>query len=143
MANATNTISSKLVVISISTDTVTPSYKSVVCSISKGLSGSADVTSQATDCGTAKSRGSVSWTIEGSFAANTSPSGTEMSHDDLIALMQSGDDFLFKLADSVTPANYYRQGTGFFSSYNESGEVNGYIQGDFTIEVKGDLDYAS
>jgi hypothetical protein len=42
------------------------------------------------------------YTVTGSLAANTTPGSTEMSSDDLIALFESGVDFLAKLDDGVS-----------------------------------------
>lgn len=137
MASATDTIDGKLVILSISTNIAVPAYKTVVCKVDNGLSGSADVNTLVTACGAAKSRGTANYTITGSLAANTAPGGTEMSADDLIALFDSGADFLFKLDDG---ADYYRQGQGFLSGYNETANVGDVVRADFTIEVKGSID---
>jgi hypothetical protein len=140
MASPVDNIDSEDVLMSISTNLVTPAYSEIVCLISGGLSGSREVTTQTTRCGTAKSGGSPNYTITGSLAVNSAPGGSEISADDLIALFDSGDSFLFKLAHATTPADYYRQGTGFFSSYNETASEKGMVTADFTIEVEGSLD---
>lgn len=136
MANAEDTIAGKQVLLSISTNLVTPSYKTVVCKIDNGLTGSANVQTTETACGTAKARGSASRTVTGSLAANTAPGGTEMSADDLDALFTSGDDFLWKLTDGTA---YTRTGQGFLSAYNETANTGDVVKADFTIEVKGDV----
>lgn len=143
MADLANSIEGSVVTLSISTNLVTPAYKDVVCAINNGLSSSADVTTVDTKCGSSKARGSASYTLDGSFVANHTPGGSEMSADDLIALMDSGANFLFKMEDTGTPANYYRAGTGFFSSYNETANNKENVQGDFTIEVIGSVDSTS
>lgn len=143
MADVADNIKADDVLLSISTNTETPAYSTLVCLISGGLNGSADVTTQSSRCGTGKARGSTNWTITGSLMANAAPGGSELSHDDLIALMQSGDSFLFKLAHATTPADYYRQGTGFLSSYNETANDKEMVQAEFTIEVEGNLDITS
>lgn len=140
MADPANVISGSVVTLKISTNLVTPAYKTIVCAINSGLSGSADVTTTDNKCGTSKARGSINWTVDASFEANHTPGGTEMSADELIALMSSGANFLFQMQDEVTPANYYRSGTAFFSSYNETANNKENVQGDFTMEVIGDVD---
>lgn len=140
MAQTSNSIQATQVVMYISTNTVTPDYKAVVCSINNGLKGTREVTTTSTKCGTAKAGGSPAYTIDGSLAANTAPSGTEMSHNELIALFESGAQFLWKLAHISTPANYYRQGAGFFSAYNETANDKENVLADFTIEVEGGVD---
>jgi hypothetical protein len=62
---------------------------------------------------------------------------TELSSDDLQALFASGADFLWKLDDGT---NYYRQGTGFFSTLNETANTGDVVKSDFVIEVKGAVD---
>jgi hypothetical protein len=143
MADPVNSIDGSLVILSISTNTTTPAYKEVVCSINNGLSGSRDVKATQTKCGTAKSPGSPNYTLSGNFAANKTPGATEISHEVLAGLFDSGADFLFKLAHITAPTDYYRQGTGFLSSYNETANNGEVVQGDFTVEVKGSPDFTS
>lgn len=136
MANAEKTIDGKLVLLKISTNLVTPSYKSVVCSIDNGLTGSANSQTTDTKCGTAKARGTANRTVTGSLAANTAPDTTEMSADDLDALFTSGADFLWELTDG---ADYTRKGTGYLGAYNETANNGDVVKADFTIEVKGNV----
>jgi hypothetical protein len=139
MADVVNSIKGKDVIIGISTNLVTPSYKTIVCRINGGLGSTADVQTQDTTCGKAKARGGASFTITGSGIANTTPGGSEMSAEELMALMISGDSFLWKM-ESATPADYYRAGTGFLQSYNETANNGEDVGFDFTIEVQGDVD---
>lgn len=137
MANAADTIDGKLVILSISTNLETPSYKTAVCLIDNGLTGSRNVQSTDTKCGQAKAGGTANRTVTGSLAANTAPGGTEMSADDFDTLFTNGDDFLWKLDDGT---DYYRAGQGFLSGYNETANTGDVVKADFTIEVKGDVD---
>lgn len=136
MANAADTIDGKIVELKISTNLVTPSYKSVVCSIDNGLTGSSNVQTTDTKCGQAKSRGTSNRTVTGSLAANTAPGTGEMSADDMDALFTSGDSFLWELTDG---ADYTRKGEGFLSAYNETANNGDVVKADFTIEVKGNV----
>lgn len=138
MASAADNIQARLVAFSISTNLVTPAYKMIVCRINGGLSATAEVTTQDTTCGTSKARGSANYQVTGSFEANKNPGVSEMSADELIALMESGAEFLWK-AEDTTP-DYYRAGQGFFSSYNETFNNKESVLGDFTIEVNGSVD---
>lgn len=138
-ADVANNLDGKDVFIHISTNLVTPAWSLLVCQINGGLNGSRDVQTQQTKCGTAKSAGSPNYQLTGSLAANSTPDTGEISADDLIALFESGDSFLWKLAHT-TPANYYRSGTGFFSSYNETANDGEMVQADFTIDVEGGVD---
>lgn len=140
MADTANSIKGKYVLLSISTNLVTPAYKTVVCSINNGLTGSRNVTSTETKCGTSKAGGSPAYTVTGSLAANSAPATDEISADILQGLFDTGADFLWKLAHSTTPANYYRSGQGFFSTYNETANNGEDVQADFVIEVSGALD---
>lgn len=142
MADVVNHLKGKDVGISISTNLVTPAYKLAVCRINGGLSGTRDVQTQSTTCGVSKSAGEPNYTITGSIMVNTSPGGSELSHEELIALFDSGDDFLFKVEHS-TPADYYRQGTGFLSNYSETYNDGENVLAEFTIEVQGTIDVTS
>jgi hypothetical protein len=137
MASAADTINGRDVILSIATNLTTPVYKSVVCSIDNGLTGSSNVQTSDTKCGQAKARGTSNRTVTGNLAANTAPATGEMSADDLDALFESGVDFLFKLDDG---SDYYRAGTGFLSTYNETANTGDVVKADFVIEVKGAID---
>lgn len=143
MADPVNNLKGKLALLSISTNLVTPAYKVVVCSIDNGISGSRNVTTTETKCGTSKAGGSPNYTVTGSLSANSAPDTDEMSADDLQALFDSGAEFLWKIEDSVTPANYFRQGQGFFSAYNETANNGDDVKADFTIEVTSTIDATS
>lgn len=142
MADVVNSIKGKDVIIAISTNLVTPAWLTIVCRINGGLGGTRDVQTQSTTCGTAKSPGEPNYTITGSGLANTTPGGSEMSAEELIALFESGDSFLWKMA-SLTPADYYRSGTGFLSNYNETTNDGENVGFDFTIEVEGGVDISA
>lgn len=142
MANVNNSIDGKVVTLAISTDTVTPSYKNVVCSkddigVSGTVSGASEIN---TRCGVRKSAGTAGWEITGSAVANTTLSGTEMSHNEVAALFQTQASFLVRVQDEGTPANYYRQGQGVLSDYKETASIDGVVGFDFTIAISGDLD---
>jgi hypothetical protein len=141
MADVLDVVKGKDVLLSISTNTETPAYSVLVCQINGGLAGTRDVQTTTTkNCGTAKSGGSPNYTVTGTLLANTTPGVGELSADDLLALFESGDSFLFKFAHSTTPADLYRQGAGFFSSYSETYNDGENVSADFTIEVEGSLD---
>jgi hypothetical protein len=137
VADAALTISGKDVILSISTNLVTPDFKDVVCSIDNGITGSTNVQTTDTKCGQAKARGTSNRTVTGNLAANTTPATGEMSSDDLEALFESGADFLWQLDDGT---DYYRAGTGFLSTYNETANTGDVVKADFVIEVKGAVD---
>lgn len=143
MATLSNSVNGVDVLLSISTNTVTPAYKAIVCSsgdfgLDSTTEGAATVV---TRCGTAKAPGSAAYSIKFEGVHNTSiSSGSELSGNQLIALNESKATILWKLEDSITPANYYRQSTGFISAYSETSPVDGYTRFTGTIEVTGDID---
>jgi hypothetical protein len=140
MASTADGIKGKYVILSISSNLVTPDYKDVVCLIDNGLAGTRTVSTTETKCGTAKATGSPAYTVSGSLAANSNPGASEISANELLALFDSGAAFLWKLAHITTPADYYRQGQGFFSSYNETAPTSDDVKADFVIEVTSTID---
>jgi hypothetical protein len=136
---ALNTIDGDLVGVWISTNTVTPDYAEVVCAENTKVDGSADLKKKSTKCGVAKKTGPVDWTITGSGVHDSAPGTGKISADAMIALLQSGDEFLVKVAHT-TAALVYRQGTAVLSKYSEDFSVGGFGEFDFTIDVIGDLD---
>ena len=144
MADTANSIKSSALILSISTNLDTPAYSSVVCMLSAELSGSRDVTTVSTWCGSSKAGGTPNWTFSGELVLNTDPDpDDELSSAQLIALFESGDNFLWKLAHATTPADYFRSGTGFLSSYSESAPEDDTIRSSFTVEVIGAVDATS
>ncbi len=105
MADINNKISSNDVLIAIATNLVTPVYKDVVCGQDINIDWSKDVTVLRTKCGVAKSAGTPSITITGTGIANHTPGGTELSADDLAAIMQGTTDVKVRVQDQTTPAN--------------------------------------
>jgi hypothetical protein len=140
MASTADGVKGKYVILSISTNLVTPAYKDVVCSIDNGITGSRNVTTTETKCGTSKAGGSPSYTVTGSLSANSAPGVSEISADDLQILFDSGAEFLWKMAHLTTPGDYYRSGQGFFSSYNETANNGDDVKADFVIEVTSAVD---
>ncbi len=140
MAETVDKINSNDVLIAISTNLDTPDYKDIVCGQDIDISWSKDVTTVKTKCGTAKTAGEPSVTITGTGMANTDPESDEMSANDLATIMQGTTDVLVRIQDDTTPANYYRQGQGLMTGYNESAPLDGAVTFDFTIEVSGALE---
>lgn len=136
MASAEDTLNGIDTLLKISTNIATPDYKTVVCSIDNGLTGSANVQTTDTKCGIAKSRGAANRTATGSLAANTAPATGEMSANELDALFTSGADFLFEI---VNGTELIRKGTGFLSGYNETYNNGDVVKADYTIEIKGNV----
>lgn len=143
MADINDKIASNDVLLAISTNLDTPAYKDVVCGQDINIDWSKDVTVLRTKCGVAKSAGEPSITITGTGIANTSPGGTELSADELAAIMQGTADVLVRIQDETTPANYYRQGQGLMTAYGEDAALDGSVTFDFTIEISGSLDLVS
>lgn len=139
MANVANKIDGKLVNLQISTDLVTPVWKTVVCGQDVGIDGSKDVNTVRTKCGVLKSSGDTSWTLTGSGVANHTPEATELSADELVAIMQGDTDILARLTHATDDELYYRQGQGIMTAYSESAGEGDPISFDFTIEISGDL----
>lgn len=142
MADVNDSIDGSVINLEISTALVTPVWKTVVCSTEDiGIAGATEGSNTVnTRCGVKKSKGRASWSISGSGAANRTVGGTEMSADELLTLFQDKTDFLVRVQDDATPADYYRSGQGVLSEYNETSPIDGIVGFDFNIEVSGDLD---
>lgn len=140
MANAADKISSNDILLAISTNLESEDFKDVVCGQDIDIDWSKDITTLKTKCGTVKAAGEPSITITGTGVANHSPGGTEVSADEIAAIMQGNSDVLVRVQDETTPANYFRQGQGTMTAYSESAPLDGALTFDFTIEVSGSLD---
>jgi predicted secreted protein len=145
MADVNDSLGGEVVFLAISTDLVTPAYKNVVCSSGDiGVAGSTEGGATAnTRCGVAKGGGRSSWQITGEGVHNTNIAAlTEVSANEMAALFQNRTSVLVRVQDETTPANYYRQGQGKITEYEETSNVDGFVTFSFTIEIAGDLDLA-
>jgi len=140
MADLTNNISSNITGLWISTALDTPVWKEIVCGTDVSLDGSADITTTSTKCGTAKSKGSMSWSMSGSGVANHSPDSDELSADELIEIAQGTAQVLIRWQDNTTPANFYRSSTAHITAYTENAPEGGTVEFDFTAELQGNID---
>jgi hypothetical protein len=134
-------IDGSLVGLWISTNLVTPAWKEVVCAEeSHTLSGSATTTTRRTKtCGALRSVGFDGWTMTGAGVANTTPTATEVSADDLLVLAQGATPVLVKMQSATGTGVYYRQGKGTFSAYSEDAPEGDALGFDYTIEIDGNL----
>ncbi len=142
MALTSNGIVGKTVILSISTDLTTPAYKAVVCSSDDiTLSGGTEAaTTIVTRCGTAKTAGTPSYSLNFAGLHNSLvTAASELSGNELAALKASGASFLWKMAGAV-PADFYRQGTGVLGTYDETAPMDGFARFSGTIEVSGVVD---
>lgn len=127
----------------ISTNTVTPVYKEIVCGTDITLEGSIEVTKVSTKCGPVISVGEPEFTASAGGAANVTPGGTELSSTELLAIFQAGQDVLVQIKDRVDPTKFYRQGTAKMSSYTEDLPESGLVTFDISFDFAGVLDVTS
>lgn len=136
-------IPGNLIDFQISTNTVTPAWKKIVCGTDASLDGSVDTTSVPTKCGTLKARGSVSWTASGSAVANQTPGTNEISVSDVATMFQAGTIVAWKMTHITTESIFYSSGVGTFSAATITAGVEDNLAFDWTLEVDGDVDFTA
>ena len=137
---AVTKIEGKLVLVQISTNTVVPSYSTIVCATDSSLDGSNDVTRTKTKCGDLVSVSDTAWSLTGSGIASATPGAGELSIDELIAIMENGAEVLVKVAHATDTSIIYRQATAVPVSYTETHNEGELVSFDYGFEISGNLD---
>lgn len=108
---ATTTLNGNDIPLKISTDAGV-TYKSVVCATTAGVQMSRDITEVETKCGKLTTVGNVAWTCNVEGVVNTTPSGTEVSYEDLLGIIVGNTSTLVKVESPVSAGtDFYIQGT--------------------------------
>ena len=135
-------INGKDVVVQVSTDGTT--YKNLICEISNNLPISRETNSVTTKCDngtTTRSLGAYSWEVSGEAVADTAPSASQISYEDLLSGFIAGTLYTIKVENPAsTGTNFYHQGSAYLTSLELSNEVNGVSQFSFTFSGTGALD---
>jgi len=138
-------INGKDVVVQLSTDGTT--YKSLVCEISNSLPISRETNSVTTKCDngtTTRSLGAYSWEVSGEAVAETAPSGTQISYEEMLGYIVGGNLLYVKVENpAASGSNFYHQGQAYLTSLELSNEVNGVSQFSFTLSGTGALDISA
>lgn len=119
---------------------VAPDWKRVICTNDKSLNFSVDNVEINNDCTGNYLRNlpsTVSWTMDVSGDASTSPTASEMSIEEIfdIATSRTVGYWKFETLDGT----YYREGEGYISDYTEGATTPEYQTFDFTITSSGAL----
>lgn len=121
--------------------TGTPTWLEMVCSTDLSLAGTKDTTEVKTRCGTQKSAGIPSYSIDINGVANSTPEAGQVSIDRLAQAFRDGERFKVKIAyrDNPDPMPYYREGVGEFSDFTEDIPVEGNVGYSGTIQIDGNI----
>lgn len=129
-------LQSRAVPFALSIDGIT--YKNVVCKKLWGLGIEKTVVQDENDCGIATSVGNATkFSPNFEIVLNTTPDSNQFSANDIAGFANLGTLVYFKLTDG---AGYYRQGSGYITSYNESAPFGGTVSATGTITGDGVLD---
>lgn len=128
----------------ISTNTVTPALKEIVCGENIRISFAMDVKKKNTKCGVLKSTSVPDYSMDFTGAANTTPtSGSEISAQELATIADAGDAIYVVVKHRADPTKYYRQGIGYLSKYDEDIPEGDLVSFSGTIDITGAIDLTS
>jgi hypothetical protein len=138
-------IQSNLQTIEIDVDGGT-SYKSLVCVSTGSLEGSADSTTEDTDCGSFTSVGSVTYTINADAICETAPTVSQVTYQDLLPKFNSKSLISVRWQNpviGVTSAGsvYFHEFKAFITSLTmNKPSASGYVSFSVTLESSGAID---
>lgn len=121
-------------------------YKSLVCVSTGSLEGSADSTTEDTDCGSFTSVGSVTYTINADAICETSPTVSQVTYQDLLPKFNSKSLVSVRWQNpvfSTTSAGtvYYHQFNAYITSLTmNKPSASGYVSFSVTLESSGSID---
>lgn len=136
---ATNEIQGDVVGLFLSTNLVTPAWKEVVCAENTGLDATRDVNTKRVKCGVIKGFGPPAYSISGSGAFNSAPSGTQVSSNEILGYMDAETPVLVKIAHITSGSIIYREGQGQITKLTEGFNSGDVVVFDFTVDISGGL----
>ena len=135
-------IQGKDVVVELSTNNST--WFSLVCEISNSLPITRETNSLSTKCNagtTTRSLGAYSWEVSAEAVAETAPSGTQVSYEQLLAWHIAGTTLYVRVSHN-NGASFYHNGQCFITNLELTNEVNGVSQFSITLSGSGALTIA-
>jgi predicted secreted protein len=133
-------IQGKDILFYVSTDLVTPAWKTMICVETLTVDWNTPINKRPTRCGTKVGIGVVEITMTGSSVADDAPSGTEISHKEMEGFLANGTPVLVKAAHATTPAKYFVSGTGYFSSLGENMPTDDMLDFTWQFDMTGTVD---
>lgn len=121
-------------------------YKTLVCVSTGSLDGSADITTEDTDCGLFTSPGNVSYTLTADAICESSPTATQITYQDLLTPFNNKTQIKVRVQSPVLGAQaigtvYYHQFSAYVSALNLSKpSASGYISFSVTLVSDGAID---
>jgi hypothetical protein len=120
-------------------------WKTIVCETTLSGNLSVSVNSLSTKCAVIKSVGEASATINGSAAANTSPTASESSLKDIIELCATKEKRLGRLINLAVGSvgigdAVLIKGEGYFTEVSPSADADQNLTFDWTFEISGVID---
>lgn len=94
-------------------------WKTLICREGGELNLSSDIRERITQCGTIQTPGPVKGTISIDGVADSSPSGTQISHQDIAGIVVNRTKKYFRVTDNPTTvgdSNVFAQAAGYYSS---------------------------
>lgn len=131
-------LKSSLVPFAMGTDGIT--YKNVVCKKLWGLNLNPTLIEEETDCGPLTATGTKKFSFNAEIVMAITPlpnPSTEISANEVATWANDGTT-VYVLLQYLT--QYYRQGAGVISAYQESAALNGFVTATFTVSGSGLLD---
>jgi hypothetical protein len=118
-------------------------YKTLVCTSDWTLTGSATVTKDDTFCGVFSTPGTPSFQVSANAVAETAPSSTQVSYEDVLSWFANNTLIYFRVQDpKVTSAgtNFYTQFSCYITGVTQTFASADVIKFSLTAESTGTID---
>lgn len=138
---ANTLLQSNLVPVALSVDGGT-TYKNVVCKKAWKFTGDTPITNEDTDCGRLIGLGVFSATITMELVMNTTPSGTEVSAEDMLAYVVNQQLLALRIAypGPAVGTDIYIQGNGYLTKFDIDNKVGSLMVASATFSFTGIVD---
>lgn len=121
-------------------------YKTLVCVSTGSLAGTADITTEDTDCGLFTSPGNVSYSMTADAICETSPTATQITYQDLLVPFTAKTQIDVRVQNPLIGAQavgavYYHQFKAYVSELTlNKPSASGYISFSVTLVSDGSID---
>lgn len=118
----------------------TTTFKKVICQTSGSITSSAPVTKTQTNCGTKVSVGTAEAVISGDFVADTAPSGTEITYEEILPVHLAGTLVKVRVQSDVSGTYFYFVADGYITKCDLNWATEEACSFSLDVDITGTID---
>jgi hypothetical protein len=133
-------IQGKDILFYISTNLVTPDWKTLICVETVNVNWASAVNKRPTRCGVKVGVADPEVVMTGQSVSDDAPGAAEVSHLQMQGFIKDTTPVLVKAAHVTTPAKYFVSGTGYLTSLDESAQEGEALDFSWQFDITGIID---